>query len=70
MKNDQLPNITKIGNGSKVRAAVAQLIGYVNTYSNATDADTIKAFFTAAAAATTGRAVAPPEEEDGGEEGE
>lgn len=57
MKNDQLPNITKIGNGSRVRAEVAKLIGYVNTFSNATDAAAIKAFFTAAADATTGRPV-------------
>lgn len=63
MKNDQLPNITKIGNGSEVRAAVAKLIGYANTYSNSTDAAALKAFFTAAAAATTGRAGAPAEPE-------
>ena len=59
MINSNLPNINNIGNGSEVRATVAKLIGYVNTFKSATDAQVIKAFFTAASAATTGKAVEP-----------
>lgn len=65
MKNSDLPNISKIGNGSSVRAEVAKFIGYINTFSNATDATAVKAFFTAAAAATTGRAIPVPDPEPG-----
>ena len=60
MKNHELPDITKIGPGSRVRAEVAKFIGYINTFSNSTDAATVKAFFTAAAAATIGRTEPTP----------
>ena len=61
MKNHELPDITKIGPGSRVRAEVAKLIGYINTFSNSDDATAVKAFFTAAATATTGRPAPAPE---------
>lgn len=58
MINSNLPNINNVGNGSEVRAVVAKLIGYVNTFKSAQDAQAIKAFFTAASAATTGKTIA------------
>lgn len=35
MLNSDLPNINSIGNGSEVRAAVAKLVGYAETYCGA-----------------------------------
>lgn len=32
MLNSNLPNINSIGNGSEVRAVVAKLVGYAETY--------------------------------------
>lgn len=64
MKNHELPDITKIGPGSRVRAEVAKFIGYINTFSSASDAAVVKNFFTAAAAATTGRNAPSPAPEE------
>lgn len=47
MKNDQLPNISNIGNGGRVRAECAQAIGYVETHADAATRAKLLAFFTA-----------------------
>ena len=50
MLNSDLPNITDIGNGSEVRAAVAKLVGYAETRGAATASKArLAAFFQAAA---------------------
>lgn len=49
MLNSDLPNINAIGNGSEVRAVVANLVGYAETYCGADDKTQLANFFQAVA---------------------
>ena len=45
MLNSDLPNISSIGNGAEVRAAVAKLVGYVETPGRAANKTQLANFF-------------------------
>ena len=45
MLNSDLPNINAIGSGAAVRAVVAQLVGYAETYGSAATKANLASFF-------------------------